>query len=75
MGYSGEVHATRVQSRAPGRARGEPKKLLTYTAARGRGRYARGGLSGSGAQTLSPVSELSRQSSGFESGAGGVRGC
>ena len=43
MGYSGEVCATRVQSRAPGRARGEPKKLLTYTAARGAADMPEGG--------------------------------
>ena len=58
-----------------GACSGGAKKVAYVHGCPGRGRYARGGLSGSGAQTLSPVSELSRQSSGFESGAGGVRGC
>lgn len=51
MGYSGEVRATSVWSRAPGRARGEPKSCLRTrgdATSRGRGRYARGGLSGIG---------------------------
>ena len=34
-----------------------------------------GGSAELGARTLLPVSEMSRQSSGFESGAGGVHGC
>lgn len=51
MGYSGEVRATSVWSRAPGRARGEPKSCLRTrgdATSPGRGRYARGGLSGIG---------------------------
>ena len=51
MGYSGEVRATSVWSRAPGRARGEPKSCLRTrgdATSLGRGRYARGGLSGIG---------------------------
>ena len=51
MAYSGEVRATSVWSRAPGRARGEPKSCLRTrgdATSLGRGRYARGGLSGIG---------------------------